>query len=47
LVARTTDLYSSRKQVAETADEASKLVEAGFEYVCTTPEKFMLFKIRK
>jgi integrase/ribosomal protein S27AE len=39
------DEFTSK--VAKTADEASKLVEAGFEYVCTTPENFMLFKMRK
>jgi len=34
-------------KVAKTADEASELVEAGFEYVCTTPEDLMLFRKRK
>ena len=34
-------------KVAETAEEACKLVEAGFEYVCTTPEELLLFKKRK
>ena len=39
------DEYISK--VFRTAEEASKLVEAGFEYVCTTPENLMLFKKRK
>ena len=39
------DEYVSK--VAKTADEAKRLVESGFEYVCTTPENFMLFKKRK
>lgn len=34
-------------KVAKTADEASTLVEAGFEYICTTPEDLMLFRKRK
>jgi hypothetical protein len=32
------DEFTSK--VAKTADEASKLVEAGFEYVCTPPQEF-------
>lgn len=32
---------------AKTAEEAKKLVETGFEYVCTTPEDLMLFRKRK
>jgi len=32
--------------VAETVEEAKKLVEAGFEYVCTH-ENIMLFRKRK
>jgi len=40
-----TDEFVSR--VAKTAEEAAKLVEAGFEYVCSTPERLMLFKKRK
>jgi len=28
-------------------EEARKLIEAGFEYVCTTPENIMLFRKRK
>lgn len=39
------DEYISK--ISRTAEEASKLVEAGFEYVCTTPENLMLFKKRK
>jgi hypothetical protein len=39
------DEFTSK--VAKTADEASMLVEAGFEYVCRAPENFMLFKMRK
>jgi len=38
------DEYVSK--IAKSAEEASQLVEAGFEYVCTTPENFMLFKKR-
>jgi hypothetical protein len=38
------DEYASK--VAKTVKEASKLVEAGFDYVCTTPENLMLFKKR-
>ena len=34
-------------QVAKTAEEARKLVEAGFEYVCTAPDYLMIFKKRK
>ena len=40
-----TEEYVSR--VATNAEEARKLVEAGFEYVCTTPENIMLFRKRK
>ena len=40
-----TDEFMSK--VAKTAEEASRVVEAGFEYVCTTPESYMLFKKRK
>ena len=39
------DEYHS--STAKTAEEASKLIEAGFEYVCTTPEDLMLFRKRK
>jgi integrase len=34
-------------KTAENAREAAKLVEGGFEYVCTTPEGIMLFRKRK
>jgi integrase len=33
--------------VAKTTEEARKLSEDGFDYVCTTPEDIMLFKKRK
>ncbi len=39
------DEYVSK--VARNAEEACQLVEAGFEYVCTTPENLMIFKKRK
>ncbi|MCS7096842.1 MAG: site-specific integrase, partial [Nitrososphaerota archaeon] len=32
---------------AKTSTEAAKLIETGFEYVCTTPEGIMLFRKRK
>jgi hypothetical protein len=32
---------------AKTTKEAEKLVEDGFEYVCTTPEDIMLFRKRR
>ena len=32
---------------AKTTEEAKALIEAGFEYVCTTPENIMLFRKRK
>ena len=35
------------EKVAKKAKEACKLVEAGFEYVCTTPDNLMLFRKRK
>jgi len=34
-------------KAAKTATEASQLVEAGFQYICTTPESVMLFRKRK
>jgi integrase len=37
--------YTSK--VAKNTKEAGQLVEAGFEYVCTTPQKLMLFRKRK
>ena len=39
-----TDEYT---KIARTAEEACKLVEAVFEYVCSTPEEYMLFRKRK
>ncbi len=39
------DEYVSK--VTKTADETCKLIEAGFEYVCTTPDQLMLFRKRK
>ena len=39
------DDYVSK--VARNAEEACQLVEAGFEYVCTTPENLMIFRKRK
>lgn len=34
-------------KAAENAEDAESLVEAGFDYVCTTPEGVMLFRKRK
>ena len=45
LVCFENDEYQSA--VAENVDEARKLIEDGFEYVCTTPEDVMLFRKRK
>jgi len=39
------DEYVSK--VAQTTEEARQLTEAGFEYICTTPESLMLFCKRK
>jgi len=39
------DEYVSK--VTKTADETCKLIEAGFEYVCTTPDQLMVFRKRK
>ena len=39
------DEYTSK--VATNAKEACQLIEAGFEYVCTTPENLMIFRKRK
>ena len=36
------DEYVSK--IAQTVEEAKILVETGFEYICTTPENFMLFR---
>ena len=38
------EFYSA---TAKTTSEAAKLIEAGFEYVCTTPQNVMLFRKRK
>jgi integrase/recombinase XerD len=45
LVTFESDEYNS--STAKTTKEASQLVEAGFEYICTTPENVMLFRKRK
>ena len=45
LVTFETDEWHS--STAKTTEEAQKLVEAGFEYVCTTPQETMLFRKRK
>jgi hypothetical protein len=37
----------ARAAVASNIEEAQKLIEAGFEYVCTTTENLMLFRKRK
>ena len=34
-------------KIARNADEAYELVEAGFEFVCSTPDDFMVFGKRK
>jgi len=34
-------------KVARNADEACNLVEAGFEFVCNTPDNLIVFKKRK
>lgn len=34
-------------KVARNAEEACKLVEAGFEFVCNTPDSLMVFRMRK
>ncbi|MCJ7613800.1 site-specific integrase [Candidatus Bathyarchaeota archaeon] len=39
------DEYNS--STAQTTKEAKELVEAGFEYICTTPQDVMLFRKRK
>ena len=39
------DEYVSK--VAKNAKEACELIEAGFEYVCTTPENIMIFRKHK
>ena len=45
LVGVTSDEYHSA--TAKTTEEVKKLIETGFEYVCTTPEDLMLFRKRK
>ncbi|MEM2321513.1 MAG: hypothetical protein QXS79_06525 [Candidatus Bathyarchaeia archaeon] len=45
LVEFKTDEYISK--VARNAKEACELVEAGSDYVCTTPDGFMIFRKRK
>jgi integrase len=45
LVTFESDDYNSA--TAKTTSEAEKLVEAGFEYICTTPQDVMLFRKRK
>ena len=37
----------NNSSTAQTTKEAKELVEAGFEYICTTPENVMLFRKRK
>jgi site-specific recombinase XerC len=39
------DEYVSK--AIQNAKEACELIEAGFEYVCTTPESLMIFRKRK
>jgi len=34
-------------KVARNADEACELVEAGFDFVCSTPDNLMVFRKRK
>ena len=38
------DEYVSK--VARNAEEAGKLIEVGYEYVCTTPDELLLFRKR-
>jgi integrase/recombinase XerD len=45
LVTFESDEYNS--STAKTTKEAKELVEAGFEYICTTPQDVMLFRKRK
>ena len=37
--------YTSK--ATKDAEEAKQLIEAGFEYVCNTPDEIMLFRKRK
>jgi hypothetical protein len=39
------DEYTSK--ATSDSEEACQLVEAGFEYVCTTPDEIILFRKRK
>ena len=39
--------FVSSARAAKCTDDAFKLIEAGFEYVCTTPENLTLFRKRK
>jgi len=41
------DEDDSTSKTAKTIKEAGELVEAGFEYVYTTPQNIMLFRKRK
>jgi len=34
-------------KVTKNAEDSCKLVEAGFDYACTTPEDLLVFKKRK
>ncbi|MBN1784204.1 MAG: site-specific integrase [Candidatus Bathyarchaeota archaeon] len=45
LVTFESDEYNS--STAKTTQEAKELLEAGFEYICTTPQDVMLFRKRK
>jgi integrase/recombinase XerD len=45
LVSFESDEYNS--STAKTTKEAKELVEAGFKFICTTPENVMLFRKRK
>jgi hypothetical protein len=45
LVSFESDDYHSA--TAKTTEDARKLVETGFEFICTTPENIMLFRKRK
>lgn len=45
LVQFKSDEYHSA--TAKMTEKARELVEAGFEYICTTPEEVMLFRKRR
>jgi hypothetical protein len=34
-------------KVARTADEATQLIDAGFDYILTTPDELMIFRRQK